>query len=251
MELKGFSLQGKVALVTGGSRGLGRAMAITFAHAGADVAVCSRHLAESEKVAQEIRGLGKRSLAIQADTSVKNDVDQMVERVIKELGTLDILVNNAGVSVRKFLMETSEEEWSRIMSVNLTGYFLCAKAAAKVMIAKKSGVIINITSGAARRGRASTGAYSVSKAGVAIMTECLGQELAPHNIRVNAIGPGPVRTQFNTDLWEDPKKRAEYESKLTTFKRFAEADEISGIALLLASEASSYVTGQNFYFSNP
>ncbi len=250
MDLKSFSLEGKVALVTGGSRGMGRAIAITFAHAGADVAVCSRHLAESEKVAQEIRDLGKRSLTIQADTSAKNDVDHMVEGAVRELGRLDILVNNAGVPLRKFLLETSEEEWNHIMQVNLTGYFLCAKAAAQVMIAKKRGVIINITSGAARRGNPRTGAYSVSKAGVAIMTECLAQELAPHNIRVNAIGPGPVRTQFNTELWQDPRTRAEYESRLTIFKRFAEADEVSGIALLLASEASSYVSGQSFYFSN-
>jgi len=242
-----FSLKGKVALVTGGSRGMGRAMALTFAQAGADVAVCSRHLAESEKTAQEIRDLGKSSLAIQADTSRKSDIEAMISKVVKELGTLDILVNNAGVSVRKYLMDTSEEEWDNILDVDLKGYFLCSKAAAKVMIEKKTGNIINVSSITAKKPYANTGAYSVAKAGVVMLTKCLAIELLPYNIRVNGIGPGPVRTQLNTELWKDPKNKEQYESRLP-IGRFAEAEEINGIALLLASEASSYMTGQTIYF---
>ena len=247
MVYPNFSLEGKVALVTGGSRGMGRAMALTFAQAGADVAVCSRHLADSQKTAQEIRDLGKRSLAIQADISSKADVETMIDKVVKTLGTIDILVNNAAVNVRKYLMDTSEEEWDYVLDINLKGYFLCVKVAAKVMIEKKKGIIINVTSLAAKKPYANTGAYSIAKAGTAMLTKCLAVELLPHNIRVNGIGPGPARTQFNIELWEDPKNREQYESKLP-LKRFAEAEEITGIALLLASEASSYMTGQTIYF---
>ena len=118
---------------------------------------------------------------------------------------------------------------------------------AKVLIEKKKGVIINVTSAAAKKPNAKTGAYSVAKAGTAMLTKCLAVELLPHNIRVHGIGPGPVRTQFNVELWKDPKNREQYESRLP-IKRFAEAEEIAGIALLLASEASSYMTGQTIYF---
>ncbi len=246
MVFPNFSLEGKVALITGvARRGMAYAIALTFAEAGADVAVGD--IRDPEEIAQEIRDIGRRSLAIKVDTSRKADVDNMVDRVVKELGTIDILVNAAAVHVRKYLMDTSEEEWDRIMNVNLRGYYLCCKAAARVMIEKKKGVIINITSRGARATLATAGAYTISKAGAAALTGCLATELMPHNIRVNSIGPGPTRTQFNTELWQDPEKRAEYESK-QPFKRFAEAEEITGIALLLASEASSYMSGQAVYF---
>jgi len=149
--------------------------------------------------------------------------------------------------MRKYLMDTSDEEWDRLMTVNLRGYFLCSTAAAKIMIARKKGIIINISSLAGTKPYANTGAYSIAKAGINMLTKCLAVELAPHNIRVNGIGPGPVRTQFNVELWEDPKNREEYESRLP-LKRFAEPEEITGIALLLASEASSYMSGQTVYF---
>jgi NAD(P)-dependent dehydrogenase (short-subunit alcohol dehydrogenase family) len=242
-----FSLEGNVVLVTGGTRGMGKAMALTFAHAGADIAVCSRHLADAEKTAQAIRSLGRRSLGTQTDISLRVDVDTLMERVVKTLGTIDILVNCAAVPMRKYLMDTSDEEWDRLMDVNLRGYFLCCRAAAKVMIERKRGIIINVSSLAATKPYANTGAYSIAKAGANMLTKCLAIELMPHNIRVNGIGPGPVRTQFNVELWEDPKNREDYESRLP-LKRFAEPEEISGIALLLASDASSYMTGQTVYF---
>jgi NAD(P)-dependent dehydrogenase (short-subunit alcohol dehydrogenase family) len=242
-----FSLEGKVALITGGTRGMGRAIALTFAHAGAEVAVCSRHRADAEKIAEDIRHLGKRALGMQADISVKTDVEHMVDSTVKELGTIDILVNCAAVPLRKYLMETSDEEWDRIMSVNLGGYFLCCRAAAGVMIENKRGIIINVSSLAATKPYANTGAYSIAKAGTNMLTKCLAIELMPYNIRVNCIGPGPVRTQFNVELWQDPKNREAYESKLP-LKRFAEPEEIAGIALLLASDASSYMAGQIVYF---
>jgi len=225
---------------------MGKAMALTFAQAGADVALCSRYLPDSEKVTQEIRNLGRRALAIQADIGQRANVETMIDKVVKELGTIDILVNNASVELRKYLMETSEEEWDYVLGINLKGYFLCSKAAAKIMIEKKKGTIINIASATAKKPYANTGAYSIAKAGVVMLTKCLAVELLPHNIRVHGIGPGPTRTQICAELWEDPKKREQYESKLP-FKRFAEPEEITGIALLLASEASSYMTGQTVY----
>ncbi len=247
MTYPDFSLEGKVALITGGSRGMGKAIALAYARAGADVAVCSRHLKESQSTAQEIKDLGRHSVGIQADTSVKADVENMIDRVVKELGTIDILVNAAGVNVRQYLMSTSEEQWDYVIDINLKGYFLCSKAAAKIMIEKKRGIIINVASVAAKKPNARAGAYSISKAGVNMLTKCLALELSPHNIRVNGIGPGAVRSQMNTELWADPKKREEYESKLP-IKRFAEVEEITPIALLLASDASSYMIGQTVYF---
>ncbi len=246
MKFPDFSLNGKVALLTGvGSRGMAYAMALTFAKAGADVAVAD--IKGAEDIAREIRDMGRRSISVTVDISREADVNSMVDRVVRELGTIDILVNAAAVGLRKYLMDTTREDWDRLMDVNLRGYFFCCKAAARVMIEKKKGIIINMTSAGARTPIASTGAYSISKAGVDMMTKCLAVELIPHGIRVNAIGPGPVRTQFNPELWQDPEVRKEYESKLP-FKRFAEIDEITGIALLLASEASSYMTGQTVYF---
>jgi NAD(P)-dependent dehydrogenase (short-subunit alcohol dehydrogenase family) len=171
----------------------------------------------------------------------------MIDRVVTEFRTIDILVNNAAVNVRRGLMETTEEEWDFIHDIDLKGYFLCSKAAARIMIAQKNGIIINVTSVSAKKPFASTGAYSVAKAGVAMLTKVLAIELLPHNIRVHGIGPGPVRTEFNKELWKDPKRREEYELKLP-LKRFAEPEEISGIALLLASDVSRYMTGQTIYF---
>ncbi len=247
MECPDFSLKGKVAVVTGGTRGMGRAMALTFARAGADVVVTSRHQTDADAAAAQIRETGRRALGIVADSSKADDVEHMIARVVEELGPLDILVNNAAVNVRKGLLDTSEAEWDSILDVDLKGVFLCAKAAAKAMIPRRSGTIINITSVGAKKPFATTGAYTVAKAGVSMLTKVLAIELLPHNIRVHGIGPGPVRTEFNKELWTDPQKRAEYEARLP-LKRFAEAEEISGIALLLASGAASYMTGQTVYF---
>lgn len=244
MYFPNFSLPGKVALITGGRRGMGKAIALVYAQAGADIAICD--IQDAEDAVQEIRKLGRRSIAVKADTSVKAEVDRMVETVVKEMGTIDILVNNAAIFLMKSLMETTEEEWRRTLNIDLTGYWLCAKAVAKIMIEKKKGIIINMNSNAAKQPYEHAGAYSIVKAGTAMMTRCLAAELLPYNIRVNGIGPGPTRTELNRQCWEDPKAKAEIESKMP-YKRFAEPEEITGVALLLASDASSYMTGQTVY----
>ena len=244
MYFPNFSLEGRAALITGGRRGIGKAIALVFAQAGADIAVAD--IENADDAVQEIRNLGRRSLAIRVDVRSEADVYSAVDTVVKQLGTIDILVNCASIFMMKSLMKTSEEEWYRTMDINLKGYFLFAKAAAKVMTERRKGVIINIISNAAKQTYATAGAYSVAKAGTAMLTKCLALELVPYNIRVNGLGPGPTRTQLNKDCWEDPKVREEFESQMP-FKRFAEPEELSGIALLLASDASSYMTGQTVY----
>ncbi len=226
---------------------MGRVMALTFARAGADVVVTSRHVADTEKVAAEIRGLGRRAVGVEADSSSPGAVVHLVDQAVTELGAVDVLVNNAAVTLRKGLLDTSEREWDGILDVNLKGSFLCAQAVAKVMIPRRRGTIINISSVAAKKPFVATGAYTIAKAGVAMLTKVLAIELLRYNIRVHGIGPGPVRTAFNTELWTDPSRRAEYEARLP-LRRFAEAEEIAGIALLLASDAASYMTGQTVYF---
>jgi len=246
MTIPNLSLEGKVAIVTGGSRGIGKAIALGFAEAGADVVVCSRTLADLEKVAEEIQALGRRSLAVETNISVKSDVDNLVEKTLEKFGTIDILVNNAAINIMRPLIELREDGWDKVMTVGLKGYYLCSQAAAKVMIEKKSGNIINISSGAAVKAAPMLGAYSISKAGVVMLTQLLAADLARYNIRVNAIGPGMVKTGFSQPMWGNPDMLKVLESQIP-LGRLAEPEEIMTVALFLASNASSYITGQTIY----
>ena len=243
MGMPNYSLEGKVAIVTGGSKGIGRAIALAFAEAGADVVVCSRALdGQLEAVAEEIRKLGKHSLAIPTDITQKASVDNMVQRTIDEFGFIDILVNNAGILVATPFLEHSEEVWNRVMDTNLKGYLLCSQAVVKKMIERKQGNIINMSSIrglAASRDRV---AYCVSKAGVIMMTQVMALEFAPYHIRVNAIAPGWIKTQLNERLWSDPKDHKRIEATVP-LGYLAEPDTIARAALYLASDVSSYVTG--------
>lgn len=246
MTIPSLSLADKVAIITGGSRGIGRVIAIGFAEAGADVVVCSRTLADLEKVAGEIRALGRRSLAVEANIAVKSDVDNLVEKTLEEFGTIDILVNNAAMNIMRPLVELREDGWDKVMNVGLKGYYLCSQAVAKVMIEKKSGNIINIASGAAVKAAPMLGAYSISKAGVVMLTQLLAADLARYNIRVNGIGPGMVKTGFSQPMWGNPDMLKVIESQIP-LGRLAEPEEIMAVALFLASDASSYITGQTIY----
>ena len=203
MSMPSFSFEGKVAVVTGGGTGIGRAIALEFAKAGADVVVASRRLSVLEKVSEEVKALGRRSLAIQTDISRKTDVDNLVQRVMDEFGAIDILVNNAAILIwNTTLLKLSEDEWDKVIDTNLKGYFLCSQAVSKGMVERKKGNIINIVSGSASRGGSS---YVISKAGVVNFTKGLARELASYNIRVNAIGPGWVKTDMPKVVWSDPK----------------------------------------------
>ncbi len=244
MTIPNLSLGGKVAIITGGSKGIGRAIALTFAEAGADVVVCSRaQNGELGKVAEEIKGMGRRSLAVQADVSKKADVDNLVERAIKELGNVDILVNNAGTIIKTPLTEISEEEWDQLIDTNLKGCHLCSQAVSRRMIDQKQGNIINMASIRGIAASADRAMYCVSKVGVIMLTRVLALDLARHNIRVNAIAPGFIKTGLNEFVWGNPEALEKFKATIP-LGHIGEPKDIAGAALFLAADASSYITGQ-------
>lgn len=244
MTIPTLSLTDKVAIVTGGRRGIGKAISLAFAEAGADVVVCDKVVEDGElgAVAEEIRGLGRRSLAVQLDISKKTEVDSVVQRVADEFGRIDILVNDAGMIIRKPLVELEEEEWDTVIDIDLKGYFLCSQAVGRKMVEQKRGNIINIASRGAFKPAKNSGAYDIAKAGVVMLTRILAVELAEHNIRVNAIAPGPTKTKFNEAVWSNPDILKAREASIP-LGRWGEPRDIAGSALFLASEFSSFITG--------
>ena len=246
MAIPDYSLTGKVAIVTGGSRGIGRSMALGFAEAGADVVVVSRTLSDLEIVQQEIEAKGRRGLAVQANVAVKAEVDDIVAKTLEMFNTIDILVNNAAMNIMRPLVDLREDGWDKVMNVCLKGYFLCSQAVASVMIEKRKGNIINITSTGATKAAVGLGAYGIAKAGVVMLTQLLAVELAQYNIRVNAIGPSLVRTKFSEPMWSNPDILKGLEATIP-LGRIAEPEDIMAVALFLASDASGYVTGQTLY----
>jgi len=239
-----FSLPGKVAIITGGRRGIGKAIALALAEAGADIAVCDRVIDDGElnAVAEEVERLGRRSLAVKADITQKSDVDSMVRRVVDGFGVIDILVNNAAMNIMAPLLELREEGWDKIIDTDLKGYYLCSQAVGKIMVEQKRGNIINIASTAAMYTAPEMGAYCIAKAGVVMLTKILAVELAQYNIRVNAIAPSMVKTKFSQPLWSDPESLKQIEAGIP-LGRLAEPEDITGSVLFLASDASSYITG--------
>jgi NAD(P)-dependent dehydrogenase (short-subunit alcohol dehydrogenase family) len=248
MSIPSFSLSGKVAVITGGKRGIGKAIALAFAEAGADVVVCGRVVEDGklEAVSDEIRGIGRRSLAVQADVSHKADVDNLMQKVVAEFGTIDILVNNAAVLILKPLLEMPEDEWDKIIDIDLKGYYLCSQAAGKVMVKQKKGTIINMASLAAMVARERTGAYCCAKAGVVMLTKVLALELAKSNVRVNAIAPFMLRTEmYDFPAWSDLEFVKQREGLVPLGGLIkAEPSDAVGAALFLASDdAARYITG--------
>ena len=242
MSIPNLSLEGKVAIVTGAGTGIGQSIALQFAEAGADVVVASRRLSVLEKVAGEIRAMGRRSLVVQTDVSKKSDVDKMVQSAMNEFGVIDILVNNAGILIRRSLFEAEEDVWDKTLGINLKGCQLCSQAVGRIMVERKKGNIINIASVDGLTAFLPESAYCVSKAGVIMFTRVLAKELANCNIRVNAIAPGSVRTPMSESVWSDSKALEEEEAKIPV-GRMAEPEEIANAALFLASDLSSYIIG--------
>ena len=240
-----YSLSGKVAVVTGGRRGIGKAIALALAGAGADVALCDRTIDDGqlEAAAAEVKKLGRRSLAVKADITSKAEVDSFVQKVADELGAVDILVNNAAMNIRAPLLELGEDGWDRVINTDLKGCYLCAQAAGRIMVEQRRGNIINIASTAALKAAPQMGAYCIAKAGVVMLTKVLAVELGQYNIRVNAVAPYIVKTKFSQPLWSEPEALKQIEAEIPV-GRLAETGDIVGAVLFLAADASSYITGQ-------
>jgi NAD(P)-dependent dehydrogenase (short-subunit alcohol dehydrogenase family) len=240
-----YSLSGKVAVVTGGRRGIGKAIALALAGAGADIALGDRTIDDGqlEAAADEVKKLGRRSLAVKADITSKAEVDSFFQKVADELGAVDILVNNAAMNIRAPLLELGEDGWDKVINTDLKGCYLCAQAAGRIMVSQKRGNIINIASTAALKAAPQMGAYCIAKAGVVMLTKVLAVELGQYNIRVNAVAPYIVKTKFSQPLWSEPEALKQIEAEIPV-GRLAETGDIVGAVLFLAADASSYITGQ-------
>ena len=235
-----LSFSDRVVFVTGASRGIGRAIALVFARAGARVALVSRTAEQLQEVADEVNELGGKALVLPTDVAVASEVDHAVERVVAKWGRLDVLINNAGLIDFGPLDQIEPAAWDRVIGANLTGAYLCSRAAAAVMERQQDGRIVNITSVSAQTGGVSGGVhYTASKGGLAAMTKTLARDLAPHGITVNAISPGQIDA--------DPKLLSpEQRQKVTAMiplGRLGEPEEIAYAALFLASPMADYITG--------
>ena len=239
-----MKLSGKVALVTGSGSGIGRAIALLFAKEGASIAVNARHLETIEKTAEEIRQLGGRAIAIKADVSDADDVDMMVDRVVRELGGVHILVNNAGISGENVpITETSVEHWDRVVSINLRGTYLCSRRAGQWMVSNKTGKVLNIASMTGLVGFPMRSSYGPAKAGIINLTQVLAVEWAKYNINVNCIAPGFIITPLDDELFKSGKLNLELIEKRIPLGYRALPDDIAKTALFLVSNDARYITG--------
>jgi 2-deoxy-D-gluconate 3-dehydrogenase len=237
-----FDLTGRVAVVTGASRGIGRAVALALAGAGADVCVAARSAGDLEEVAEGIRAVGRRALVVPTDVSRADDVTRLMDRTADELGGLDVLVNNSGIGEPHRALETTDEIWDRHLDVNAKGTFLCCRAAAPHMLRRGTGKIVNVSSIFALKGVPNYAAYSASKAAVIGLTRALAVEWARSGIRVNAVAPGYLATDINAEARADPDRLAGL-VRSVPIGRMGEPDEIGPLIVFLAAPASDYMTG--------
>jgi NAD(P)-dependent dehydrogenase (short-subunit alcohol dehydrogenase family) len=238
-----FSLDGKVALITGGSRGIGKATALGFARAGADVAIASRTLPDLEIVADEIRGLGRKALPVAAHVGKLEQIQNLVQTVHKEFGRIDILVNDAGTSpALSGMLDIEERLWDSIMNLNLKGLVFLSQAVARIM-KEHGGTIINVASVDGYMHEPNIGVYSISKAAVVQATKIMAEEWAKYNIRVNAIAPGHIHTRLGDSIFEAMPDYKKVFLERVPMRRIGDPDEIVGAMIYLASDASGYVTG--------
>ena len=242
-----FRLDGHVVLITGGTKGLGREMALAFSEAGATSVICSRSQTDCESVAEDITNrTGNTCSGIVSDVTDESAVDVLFQNVIDDFGKLDVLVNSAGMNIRHPVEEFPLDEFQQIVDVNLTGTWLCCRAAGRILKPQGSGSVINIGSTLGAVGLAERSAYCSSKAAIAGLTRTLALEWAPYGVRCNALCPGPFLTEINQPLLKTPEKVASLLSQ-TAFNRWGEMHEIRGAALFLASPASTYVTGSSLF----
>ena len=236
-----FNISGKKAYVTGGARGIGKSVSIALAQAGVDIAIVDRDISQAEKTAKELEAYGVKVIAVQTDVTNPEDVNKMIDTILKAFGTIDIAFNNAGICINEKAEDMSYESWKKVIDINLTGIFLTSQAAARVMIKNGKGSIINTASmsGHIVNYPQPQCAYNASKAGVIMLTKSLAVEWAPYNVRVNSISPGYIATEMTltaTDWipgWEES----------TPVKRMGNPEELQGVVVYLASDAATFTTG--------
>lgn len=234
-------LKDKVALVTGGARGIGRAIAMTFAREGADIVVADINLEIAQKTASEIEGLGRKALALEMDVTDYQKVEEGVNKILDKFGKVDILVNNAGITKDNLLLRMSQAEWDAVINVNLKGTFNCIKAVSRPMVKQRSGKIISIASIIGLMGNWGQANYAASKAGVIALTKTVAKELASRNINANSVAPGFIQTDMTAKLSEDVKAKM---LEAIPMAKLGTPEDVASVCLFLASEDSSYITGQ-------
>ena len=239
-------LREKVAIVTGGGKGIGREIALGLARSGAKVVVAARTEAEIKAVADEILTMGGEAVARVTDITRSDQIQSLVESSVEAFGTIDILINNAARSFLRPLMDLREDGFDKIFDTNVKGTFLLSRAVAKVMMGRGGGRIVNVTTVGAERGGAMMGVYHASKAALKMLTMCMAVEWASFNVLVNAVGPGMTKTEFSKPIWSNPEIERQIVSRIPK-GRLAEPNEIVGAVLFLCSDAAGYITGQTIY----
>ncbi len=239
-------LNGKVAIVTGGGKGIGRAIALGLAECGAKLVLCSRTKKDLDNVAAEIKEKGSEATPVVTDLMASDQIDNLVAAAKNTYGRVDILINNAARSFMVPLMDLREDGWDKIFNTNCKAVFLLSRAVAKIMSEQGWGRIINITTVGAVRGGAGMAVYHASKAALSMLTKCMAVEWAPLNVNVNAVGPGLTRTAFSQPIWSNPEVEQMVAGRIPK-GRIAEPEDIVGAVLFLCSEDSSFITGESIY----
>lgn len=237
-----MQLKGKTAIVTGGSRGIGRSIALELASKGANVAVtCTKSIESAEAVVREIEAMGVAGMAVKADASKGEEVENLVSEVLNKFGSIDILVNNAGITRDNLIIRMTEQEFDEVININLKGAFICTKAVSRVMIKQKSGKIINVSSVVGIIGNTGQSNYAAAKAGLIGFTKSMAKELAKRGINVNAVAPGFIQTDMTSKLSDKVKEKF---VKNIPLLRIGKPEDVAKAVLFLASEYSDYITGQ-------
>ncbi len=234
-------LKDKGALITGAARGIGQAIAMTFAKEGADIVVADVNLETAQKTASEIEGLGRKALALEMDVTSYEKVEEGINKILDKMGKVDILVNNAGITKDNLLLRMSQAEWDAVINVNLKGTFNCIKAVSRPMVKQRSGRIISIASIIGLIGNPGQANYAASKAGIIALTKTVAKELASRNINANAVAPGFIQTEMTAKLPEDIKKKM---LEAIPLAKLGTPQDVANLCLFLASDESSYITGQ-------
>ena len=236
-----MKLKDKVALVTGGARGIGQAIAMTFAREGADIVVADVNLEVAQKTASEIEALGRKALALEMDVTDFAKVEDGVNKILDKFGKVDILVNNAGITKDNLILRMSQSEWDAVINVNLKGTFNCIKAVSRPMIKQRSGKIVSIASIIGLMGNAGQANYAASKAGIIALTKTVAKELASRNVNANAVAPGFIQTEMTASLPEAVKAKM---LEAIPLAKLGTPQDVANVCLFLASEEASYITGQ-------